>query len=174
MSDVSQGLGWWQASDGNWYAPQPAVAPPPPPAHPPASEKMPKKPIYKRVWFWLLIGVVVLFGGCAALVTGASVAINSASKKQHTVLYSVTGDGTVNIIYGNFASGNSGSTQLTGQTLPWNRTITGRGLFNVYNVNATIVTGSTVTCSISVDGRTTTTRTSTGPSVNVTCNAMGE
>lgn len=37
MSDVSQGPGWWQASDGRWYPPQPAApaAPPPPPPGPP-------------------------------------------------------------------------------------------------------------------------------------------
>ena len=35
MSDTSQGEGWWQASDGKWYAPQSAnsaPASPPPPA----------------------------------------------------------------------------------------------------------------------------------------------
>jgi hypothetical protein len=34
MSDVSQGPGWWQASDGKWYPPElhPHYAPPPPPA----------------------------------------------------------------------------------------------------------------------------------------------
>lgn len=39
MSDISQGSGWWQASDGRWYPPQDAVvtgaAPPPPPPAPP-------------------------------------------------------------------------------------------------------------------------------------------
>ena len=37
MSDVSQGPGWWQASDGKWYPPQqaPTAAPPPPPQPPP-------------------------------------------------------------------------------------------------------------------------------------------
>jgi Short C-terminal domain len=33
MSDTSQGLGWWQASDGKWYAPEVQTA-----AHPPAPE----------------------------------------------------------------------------------------------------------------------------------------
>ena len=28
MSDVSQGEGWWVASDGKWYPPQSAAAPP--------------------------------------------------------------------------------------------------------------------------------------------------
>lgn len=34
MSDVSQGTGWWQASDGKWYAPEmhPDYRPPPPTA----------------------------------------------------------------------------------------------------------------------------------------------
>jgi hypothetical protein len=29
MSDASQGPGWWIASDGKWYPPQPIAAPPP-------------------------------------------------------------------------------------------------------------------------------------------------
>jgi hypothetical protein len=38
MSDVSQGLGWWQASDLKWYPPErhPDYVPPPPP--PPADD----------------------------------------------------------------------------------------------------------------------------------------
>lgn len=39
MSDVSQGDGWWRASDGKWYAPEQhpdyKPAPPPPPDAPP-------------------------------------------------------------------------------------------------------------------------------------------
>ena len=48
MSDVSQGPGWWQASDGKWYAPElhpDYVAPPPtvaePGAPPPTSSPAP-------------------------------------------------------------------------------------------------------------------------------------
>jgi len=40
MSEFSQGPGWWQASDGKWYAPQgaaPPAPPPPPPPPPPAA-----------------------------------------------------------------------------------------------------------------------------------------
>src|SRR4051812_11033540 len=35
MSDISQGPGWWQASDGKWYPPQQAPTAAPPPAAPP-------------------------------------------------------------------------------------------------------------------------------------------
>ena len=39
MSDVSQGPGWWQASDGKWYRPEqhPNYTPPPPPPIPPST-----------------------------------------------------------------------------------------------------------------------------------------
>jgi len=38
MSDISQGPGWWQASDGKWYPPEqaPGATPPPIPGQPPA------------------------------------------------------------------------------------------------------------------------------------------
>jgi hypothetical protein len=34
MSDVPQGEGWWQASDGRWYPPTQAPGPLPPPPPP--------------------------------------------------------------------------------------------------------------------------------------------
>jgi hypothetical protein len=51
MSDVSQGEGWWQASDGKWYAPElhpdyvapaPAAPPPVPPAPEPSAAAPPE------------------------------------------------------------------------------------------------------------------------------------
>ena len=43
MSDTSQGPGWWIASDGKWYPPQPQQAPPPPPPPPaPLPEPQPE------------------------------------------------------------------------------------------------------------------------------------
>jgi hypothetical protein len=39
-ADGPQGPGWWQASDGKWYAPQGAPAPPPPP--------QPQQPQYQQ------------------------------------------------------------------------------------------------------------------------------
>jgi hypothetical protein len=36
MSDVSQGEGWWLASDGKWYPPQQSPLPPPPAQSTPA------------------------------------------------------------------------------------------------------------------------------------------
>jgi len=66
MSDVSQGPGWWQASDGKWYAPEQAPGyvppPPPPPMAAPAPDPSlaapePKKSHRGR---WIAVGVVAV------------------------------------------------------------------------------------------------------------------
>ena len=167
MSDVAQGAGWWQASDGKWYPPQsaPAYQPPPPPAGKPA------KPIYKRVWFWLVMGVVVLFGGCIALIAGGTKAVNDANHQKHTIVYSVTGTGTAgDITYAAFDNGNSGTSQVANASLPWTKTITGSGLFNSYSVSGTLSqNGGTVTCTITVDGKQVASHTSSGAYSSAYC-----
>src|SRR5665213_1755411 len=125
MSLTAQGPGWWMASDGKFYPPEQM-----PTAQRPAEP--PKKKFYKRVWFWLLIAVVVLFGGCTAILVGAGKAVTDANNKQHTVVYSVTGDGTADLTFDTFSNGNSGTSQSTGQSLPWSKTIVASGLFNIY------------------------------------------
>jgi hypothetical protein len=57
MSDVSQGPGWWQASDGNWYSPEQA---PGWSAAASIGQEKPKKPIFKKWWFWVIVGFVAL------------------------------------------------------------------------------------------------------------------
>ena len=185
MSDVSQGPGWWIASDGKWYAPEQAPAAPPAPAPPPVPTagaqapaasmpaEQPKKPVYKRVWFWLLIIVVLGVGGCTATLAAVGTAVDKAATTKHTVVYSVTGDGTADITWDTFQNGNSGTQQATGQSLPWTQTVTGTGIFNIYNVSASIVSGTTATCTITVDGKAVSTHTSTGQFANVTCDATG-
>jgi len=184
MSDVSQGPGWWQASDGKWYPPQPQQNPAPAPTgadtplgpgwwqatdgkwYPPQpgfpGQVAPKKPVYKRVWFWLLVVLALVIGGCVSILSLAGVAINKAATTKHTVVYSVTGSGTADINWDTFAYGNSGSSQDSGAALPWTKTVTGSGLFNIYSVTAQLQSGTSVTCSITVDGKLVSTHSSTG------------
>lgn len=183
MSDTSQGEGWWLASDGKWYPPQAAsvVAPPPPPGMPPGpypQPTKPSKPLYKRVWFWVLMAVVVLFGGCIAIIAGTGKAIHQAihdaNSKKHTIVYTVTGTGTADITYFVFDNGNSGTSQVSDAQLPWTKTITGSGLFNSYSVIATVGSGGgTVTCTLSVDGKQVSSNSGSGElsSANCTGNA---
>lgn len=102
MSDVSQGSGWWLASDGKWYPPESAPAAPPPPP-PPPTETSPTKtanaehtpasdvpdedePTQKpgRRWGRRTIGVIVAFvlllaalGVTALLLAGGSSSISA-------------------------------------------------------------------------------------------------
>ena len=75
MSDVSQGPGWWQASDGKWYPPLAAapVAPPPPPPGPPPVPQWGGPPVAKKSNRGCLIalgivGALVVLGIIAVVV----------------------------------------------------------------------------------------------------------
>jgi hypothetical protein len=97
MSDQSQGPGWWQASDGKWYAPElhpdyrPAVPPPPqvptspqPPAGQPlggwtpaqgpigqiSSDPPPSRPWYRTRVFPIVSGIVLLLVLIGAIASG--------------------------------------------------------------------------------------------------------
>ena len=163
-ADTPLGPGWWQATDGRWYPPQPGY--PPPAGYSPG----PKKPIYKRVWFWLLVVFALGIGGCVTIVATAGIAINNANTKSHTVVYSVIGSGTATITYDAFDNSHNGSAQISDVPLPWTKTVTGSGLFNAYSVTATLgQNGGTATCSISVDGKRVSTNSATGAFASASC-----
>jgi hypothetical protein len=201
MSDVAQGQGWWQASDGKWYPPEqhpnyqppvpattmpvaypaPTQTPPPgywqgtdgnwypPQAGMPVGHQAPKKKVYKRVWFWILIIVALGFGGCITIVSVASVAVNKAATTVHTATYSVTGNGVADINYDSLTNGNVGSSSANGSTLPWAKTVRGSGLITIFSVDAILTSGTTVTCTITVDGKVVESHSSTGQFASVSC-----
>lgn len=241
MSDVSQGPGWWLASDGKWYPPQQAAPQPttpptsvlggaggppapgwwlasdgkwyppeqftgPSPAAPLAAAKampygaapavggpppkgywqapdgqwyppQPKKKIYTRVWFWLLVVVALGFGGCVALIAGGTAAVNHAAHVNHTIVYSVTGSGQANdITYDTLQEGNgqNGTAQETDVNLPWTKTINASGLFTVFDVTATVgSSGGSLTCTITEDGKQIATNSASGAFASADCTAAG-
>jgi hypothetical protein len=137
----------------------------------------PTKKFYTRVWFWLLIGVVVLFGGCSALIVGGTVAVDHVVHQKHTIVYTVTGTGQAgNITYGTLLPGSepNGQSQLTNVTLPWSKTIVISGPFAMFNVSATVgESGGTVTCTITSDGQQIATNTASGVFVTADCSSEG-
>ena len=173
-ADTPQGPGWWQATDGRWYPPQPGAYP----TGPNPYDAQPKKPVYKRVWFWILIVLAVGISGCSALVFGAGVAVDHAAHIQHTVVYSVTGTGqATDITYATIqeGAGQNGEAQVTNVNLPWSKTITASGLFTAFHVSATVgAGGGTVTCKITEDGLELATNTATGAFASADCNATGK
>lgn len=68
VTDAPQGPGWWLASDGKYYPPQPSS-----PGLGPAP--VPDTPRKSRVWLWVLIGSFVFIGGCTAIAVVGLVAL---------------------------------------------------------------------------------------------------
>lgn len=74
MSDAPQGPGWWQASDGKWYPPQPAAAPPPTAPPPPQPGYYPVGPPPQQQGmngclkaFLIVFGIFVVLGVIATV-----------------------------------------------------------------------------------------------------------
>jgi uncharacterized RDD family membrane protein YckC len=96
MSDTSQGPGWWQASDGKWYPPQPAAAPtgtyPPSPGQPPYGYQQQGYgysygPTYAYSGFWRRVGAAVLDGLILSVPTGILGVIAGADQFNASVSY---------------------------------------------------------------------------------------
>lgn len=70
MSDASQGPGWWLASDGKWYPPQPSSPPTPPPG-------TGRPPLPRRAWSrfrgWPTWVQIVLVAFAVIVIIGAAV-----------------------------------------------------------------------------------------------------
>jgi hypothetical protein len=100
---------------------------------------------------------------------------NSNAAKSITLVYTVTGDSTdSSITYATYADGNSGSEQANDAALPFTKSYTvkqgGNFDFKSYSVFATNgQTGTTITCSITLDGKVVSTKTSTGQFASADC-----
>lgn len=165
MSSTPQGENWFQGADGRWYPPQNST--------PPAAPPVPKKKIYQRVWFWLVLVFALAVAGCGVVLGGTAKVINKAVNESHSVEYSVAGDGTADITYATFSGGNLGESQENGSTLPWTKQLTAKGIFSSYTVSAQLQSGSSVTCTIKVDGKVVATNTSSGEFAIATCSGAG-
>jgi len=186
MSDFSHGPGWWQASDGKWYPPDaypaqpyaPHVYPtaygyqPNQPQGPPQAFPLipPPKKFYEQVWFWILAVVVVLLGILGSFFELRAL-LDKSLNARHTIVYSVSGSGTANITYVVHANVNNGAASADGVALPWTKTVTGQGLFGIYSVGADLVTGTSISCKITIDGSQVASETSTGVGTSVDCTA---
>lgn len=167
-----------------WPGQQPQQPPYGQPQYPP-----PKK---RKVWPWVVLGLVVLMlGGCFAVigtagkkvsdaVDAASTSIQSAannpgielghSGKAKTVLYEVISPSgsALNITY--FGSDNS-QQQETQATLPWSKEVANDSTFAIMGITAQNGGTGEITCRITVDGKVKTEQTSKGQYAVVSCTA---
>jgi hypothetical protein len=129
----------------------------------------------------IILSIVLAITYTAAFATGVSQAISSASAAADVdvpIIYQVTGDGTATINYSTYSNGTSGSESATGQTLPFEKDVTaktgGSFSFNSFTLSAIgDADTTTVTCTITANGKVVSTQTSTGPFSSVSCSATG-
>jgi hypothetical protein len=113
---------------------------------------------------------VGIFALIIAMVAAAGTAIDKANTAQHTVVYSVSGSGSPTITYSSFDNNHSGTNQSGNVPLPWTKTITGSGIFNSYDVSATLGEGGgSLTCTLTVDGKLVSHNTATGAFSSADC-----
>jgi hypothetical protein len=100
---------------------------------------------------------------------------NVKAAKSISLVYTVTGDSTdSSITYLTYNNETSGSEDANDATLPFTKTYTvkegGTFDFNSYSLLATSgETGTTITCSITLDGKVVSTHTGTGPFATADC-----
>jgi hypothetical protein len=114
-----------------------------------------------------------------ALALGASHAIEHSlgvPEKEHTLIYSVTGDSPeADISYTTDITGSMGLSVAPEEPLPFTRTLHGslgdkELASDVLSLDASgVMPGSTITCTITLDGKTVSTKTSTGEFPSVSC-----
>lgn len=108
-------------------------------------------------------------------VFGAAVSdIDEQADKEHVVVYEVSGDAVgATVTYSTFSEGNSSTSQETLTTLPWNKTLTVKGLIS--GGTLTVSTGSeggSVACKITVDGDEKKAATGTGAFSSALCSGF--
>lgn len=184
MSSAPQGHGWWQVRYGKWSPPQSPPPPPPPQGvitstgptygmQPPSVDASPcKRGLARRPLLWVLLVIVVFFGGCGDSVSGVGTAVRNEAT-QHTLVYSVTGSGTstaTNITYETFQKG---LVQVLNPRLPWTKTITASGLFTGFSLSVQNgpVGLSYVVCTIREDGKVLNAKKAAGPFHIASCDA---
>ncbi|WP_043735613.1 MmpS family transport accessory protein [Nocardia asiatica] len=170
---------------GPQYPQQPYGQPYPP--------QQPYPPRKRKVWPWILLAVVVLvFGGCVALIGAAgneaAKAIDAAassvqsaaespdapippltpkaSGKGKTVVYEIISDSDLRSV--TYWDENSELQQLNGADAPWSLTITNTSTAVIAGAGAQ-TNGTSVTCRVTVDGKVKDEKTSTGKYAVVNC-----
>lgn len=149
--------------------------------------QQPQQPYYpppkkRRVWLWVLLGglgtLVLLFGGCMALVGGAGVAIDSAGKQVHRVTYQVQTDGRpASVNYDTSTAAGTSNASVSHVPSGWSVTVDHAGLLGP-NMIATLdldpvagqETPGTVTCRILSGTRVVKEASATGSIASVSCN----
>ncbi|HLP22587.1 MAG TPA: MmpS family transport accessory protein [Microbacteriaceae bacterium] len=122
------------------------------------------------------IGVGVVSTAVDSAVSEASASAAAAMPKE--IVYEVTGDGgSADITYSSMTGGNWGSENANGSPLPFSKTLTPEAgdAWSTFSSFSLMAIGTadttTLTCTITVDGKVVSTKTSTGAYTSVLCSS---
>ncbi|GGX37966.1 MmpS family transport accessory protein [Streptomyces chryseus] len=150
---------------GQQWGPRPPDGGLPPPGRP-------GPPGRRRIWPWILLGMLLLFaGGCIAVIATIATVVDEESTRTVKVRYAVTGDARdVTLAYTTWRDGDASSNTVTDARLPWRKEVDTTGLVKGGSLTVTIgASGGTATCSVTVDENEPRTATATGRFATASC-----
>ncbi|MEU9140425.1 hypothetical protein AB0D33_31490 [Streptomyces sp. NPDC048404] len=118
----------------------------------------------------LLVLVLLVAGGCAAVIAG----ISHEASKTVEVEYAVTGDARdVTIAYSVWNDDGISTRSETVKTLPWRKVVKTKGFTKGGSLLISLSgSGGTAVCSVTVDHDTPKTSTASGPSAAASCSGF--
>lgn len=116
--------------------------------------------------FWLAVALLIGIVGTWAAFKGFEGSPGNGVK--HTIVYSVTGSGMADISYDLNGNPLGVASNANGVNLPWKMTVTNDTLGS-YNLNVLLVNGTTVACTLTIDGHLISTQNSIGPGASISC-----
>lgn len=130
------------------------------------------QPPKKKKWPWILGGILLVIllivGGCIAVLAGVVKSVDDESKSVVDVHYEVTGTGLASSVL--YTGDNMNSAQDTGVPLPWIRDVKISGLLKFVTLTASNgAEGGTITCKITRGATVISTQTANGPYASVSC-----
>lgn len=159
--------------------PEPPGWGPRPPQGPPQQPypyPYPYPPRRRRLWPWVLLGLLLLLiGGCAALFAVFVNEVSEEASRPARIVYAATGSasGLTAITYSTWRDGNLSTSQVGDPTLPWTKEITTKGFVKGGSLVVTLgAEGGTATCSVTVDDDPPVTATATGPFASAVCDGF--
>lgn len=118
--------------------------------------------------------VLLLIGGCAAVVVLIANEVSDESDRTVRVRYEVTGTAeSVSIAYSTWRDGDMSTSQVTAQNLPWTKEITTNGFLKGGTLNVSLgESGGRVACSVTVDDGPPREATASGAFATATCSGF--
>lgn len=132
------------------------------------------RPWYKKKRWWLA-GFLLLFVALIIIVVASAAnTVSTLNSQKQQVVYEISGHGRADVGYSTEHDGNFGQSEDTNAALPWKKSVTVSGLLRAYTLVGQLTGGgSTISCSIYVNGKLATSNSSTGQFASVTCSTSG-